>query len=522
MPKYGKGGERTETQVDNCALRSRSIIQEKGNPWSFILETVRTWKIVPITARIDDLAGGRRRPRHVQEKILMGSKHVIAQNCYFSANQKAERLHGASARLCLDVQSPLHRVSHTMKNKKNNKKVAAKPRKQNKKPTPFGDVGAMLGQGIGSMFGVSPIAKNIGRWLGTGIGSIFGSGDYSISGNRPDYNVLMNSAQIPQFVSGKVANYVSHREYLGEISGAAAFTNRKYPLNPGMVETFPWLSTVAQNYQQYKFHGLMFEFRSLITDFVTSGQPGTVCMATNYDADQPLFTNKIEMNNSEYAVSTKPTINLIHGIECAPSQTSTPIMYVRTGALADTQDLNANDLGNFQLASQGNPASSVLGELWVTYVVEFLKPKVPDDVGGDIKSGYAYRATVAPAAPWGTTTTRLTGDNGLNFSGTVLGFNGVMGNYYLVSVNWTGSAAAAITFPTVTVTNGTQVSIFGNGTVLLEIAPTAGSPVLSALLQVVVQPTITGQVFVTLGTGGAYPTGTTNAEIFVTPFSTTI
>jgi len=58
-----------------------------------------------------------------------------------------------------------------------------------------------------------------------------------------------------------------------------------------------------------------------VTDFVTNGAPGVVIMAANYNADAKNYTTKQEMENSEYAVSVKPTRDLIHGIECATDHT---------------------------------------------------------------------------------------------------------------------------------------------------------------------------------------------------------
>jgi len=202
----------------------------------------------------------------------------------------------------------------TIKTKQQTRAVARKP------ATPFGDAGAIAGNALGQMFNM-PFLKGAGRFLGSGIGSIFGSGDYTLTGAVPEYNVLTNSKQIPQFSTSHATNLVCHREYLGDITGTTTFSNRSYPLNPGNSKTFPWLSTIAQNYQQYKIHGIIFEFRPLITDFVTAGSPGVVVMATNYNANAAPYDTKQEMENSEFAVSVKPTNALIHGVECAKGET---------------------------------------------------------------------------------------------------------------------------------------------------------------------------------------------------------
>jgi hypothetical protein len=321
--------------------------------------------------------------------------------------------------------------------------VSVRPKR--KKATPFADAGAITGQRLGSMFGM-PMLKGVGRWLGSGIGTILGSGDYSVVGAAPAYNVLSNGNQIPKFASTKQTNIVCHREYLGDIFGTAGFNNTSYPLNPGMAVTFPWLSSIAQNYQQYKFHGIIFEFRPLITDFVTNGAPGVVIMATNYNADVPIYTTKQEMENSEYAVSVKPTRDLMHGVECATTQTVLSELYIRSGDVTSGQDLRLYDLGNFQFATQANPVQD-LGELWVSYCVEFFKPVLPADVGGNVLSAGTNRTGATLASPFGTVVSGAFGTLDLTATSDTLTWTAQPGNHYLVVIAW---GSGSFNFATIT------------------------------------------------------------------------
>jgi hypothetical protein len=307
-----------------------------------------------------------------------------------------------------------------------------------------------------------PMLKGVGRWLGSGIGTILGSGDYSVVGAAPAYNVLSNGNQIPKFASTKQTNIVCHREYLGDIFGTAGFNNTSYPLNPGIATTFPWLSSIAQNYQQYKFHGIIFEFRPLITDFVTNGAPGVVIMATNYNADVPVYTTKQEMENSEYAVSVKPTRDLMHGVECATTQTVLSELYIRSGAVSSGQDLRLYDLGNFQFATQANPVQD-LGELWVSYCVEFFKPVLPSDVGGNVLSAETNRSVASIANPFGTTVSGSFGTLDMVVTTDTITWTGQPGNHYVLINTWSGAPATTTAF------NGTLTGIvFTNSVGLLS------------------------------------------------------
>jgi len=384
---------------------------------------------------------------------------VIPQNYYFSAIQNANRLHGGSHKSYpLMYSRSRHEASNTMtrKTKQNKgisplmkiasleKKLSALATSKKQKQKPFSAAGEIVGKSVGSMFGSAGTGSKIGKWLGSGIGSIFGSGDYTMVGQQPAYNVLTNSTQIPKFSQTRQSTQVCHREYLGDIQGTAAFNNTQYPLNPGIATTFPWLATVAQNYQEYKFHGLIFEFRPLITDFVTNGAPGVVVMATNYNADVANYTTKQAMENSEFATSVKPTNALIHGVECKINETILPHRFVRTGAVPQNQDLRLYDYGNFQFATQANPVQD-LGELWVSYCVEFLKPQLPTDVGGNLASNHTYRTGLnALVAPFGITPVTNVGSLVLTTGPTTVAWGGQPQQLYLCTFMWSFASGAFI------------------------------------------------------------------------------
>lgn len=383
-----------------------------------------------------------------------------------------------------------------------------------KKATPFRDVGGIVGNAVSKYTGFSG-ASGIGKWLGTGIGSIFGSGDYQMVGQSPGYNVLASSKQIPQFSTTHASNIVCHREYLGDIVGTAGFANNSYPINPGMSQTFPWLSTVAQNYQEYRLHGLIFEFRPLITDFVTSGAPGVVIMATNYNADSAPYTTKQAMENTEFAVSVKPTLPLIHAVECAADENPFKIQYVRTGALPTGQDLKSYDLGLFQFATQANPTQA-LGELWVSYCVEFLKPTLPLDIGGVVQSGHIYRNTTSAANPIGLIGVFVRGTLAMTATGTSFTFTAAPSQYYMVSLNWTNGAAVAVTFGTITVTNGAAVAGFNANSVTVSAQPPAATVSANLVYNTVVQCTALIPTVITITLAGFTPPTGAGLDVIVT------
>lgn len=249
-------------------------------------------------------------------------------------------------------------------------------------PGPWGKIGRYVGSAVGGAYG-GPGGAKLGGALGGlahYVGRIFGSGDYVMSPNPVKYNILVNESQVPQFGSMPNQVHVRHREYLGDIvtSGTiGAFRIQNFPINPGMAISFPWLSQVCgATFQQYRVNGMVFEYRTMSSDSLNSTNTalGSVIMATEYDSTDTVFTNKAEMENTEFGVSCKPSCNMMHAIECDRRQTSVSEMYVRNSAPPANADIRMYDLGRFSIATVGFQAANVnIGELWCTYDITLFK-----------------------------------------------------------------------------------------------------------------------------------------------------
>lgn len=217
--------------------------------------------------------------------------------------------------------------------------------------------------------------------------TIKGFGEYKIGSNT-----ILGGGMSPPMITNSVSNgavILRHREYIRDIQSSQDFSNLVFPLNPGIQSTFPWLAQIAPSFEQYRFRGIVFEFKSNSADVVLSGAAstalGTVVMATQYDALDPPFDNKFEMSNWEFTTSQKPSRSFMHPVECAKSQTPLTMLYIRTGDPPGNSDLRLYDLGNFNIAVvgmqnvAGENETSTIGELWVSYEVEFYKPKLEED-----------------------------------------------------------------------------------------------------------------------------------------------
>jgi len=259
----------------------------------------------------------------------------------------------------------------------------------------LGALGGSIGGLVGGSLGNRRAGRAVGSFLGRAAGDYLGGGGYIAAGSG-EYGLATNSlisgssVAVPTMMGGDEIGsiVVSHKEYLGNITGSGRFENSAFQLNPGLPQTFPWLSQIAQNYEEYNFVQLMFTYTSLLSDSTAAGVIGSILMSTNYNAGQPDFTNSADMLNNIGTVSARPIDGpIIHGIECDDSKNVQSSYYVRAGSVPSGEDIKSYDMGRFQIATEGMPADNELqGQLWVSYCVVLRKPKIFTAAGKGIGS----------------------------------------------------------------------------------------------------------------------------------------
>jgi hypothetical protein len=326
----------------------------------------------------------------------------------------------------------------------------------------------------------------IGNFVGHGIGMVVkhfignGFGDYHVNNNS-----LMSGGMSPPMIANSVVNggfIVRHREYIADITASEAFVINGYDINVGLISTFPWLSQIADSFEQYAIRGLIFEFKTMSSDVVLSTNAttalGTVIMATQYNSLNPAFQDKRTMENYEFANSCKPSLSMMHPVECAKSQTPIDYLYIRTGAIVAGSDQRLYDLGQFFIATAGMQANTgVIGELWCTFEVELYKPKLVSSIGSELLTDHWQLKSVTNAAPLGTTSA-LTAYSTI---GTTLSTNGLTINFpsflvdgeYKVDYAVLGTGAAVTQFATPTYVGCLGVNYYQQDSLVLQQTRTA-------------------------------------------------
>lgn len=247
--------------------------------------------------------------------------------------------------------------------------------------------GSAMGDQIYNLVGktgdaLAPIGQSMATAAGRGL--YRGRGVYAANNLVMDQGATASSV-VPQFQPNDMHSITySNREFVRDIfapSASSVFEVQEWELNPGLPTSFPWLSQLAVNFEEYELIQLAYTFKSTVADFASSsGQVGQVLMATQYNPDSNSFATKDEMMLYEGGMSCKTTESLIHGIECDPKKVAGSTQkYVRVGAIPPTEDLKNYDLGKTSLAVINCPstyANQQIGELWVSYTILLRKPKI--------------------------------------------------------------------------------------------------------------------------------------------------
>lgn len=317
------------------------------------------------------------------------------------------------------------------------------------------------GPALGALGGI------IGASAGKLMNKITGEGDYNVR-----YNTILKPDSVPMFVDAGRSVIISHREYIQDIvSGAPnTFKIETFSVQPGDNGTFPWLSNIAGQFEEYRIHGMIFEYKTMSADALNSTNTalGQVVMATQYNVLLPTFQNKQQMENYEFGTSVKPSSSVIHPIECDPAVTSFgPIFQVRIDGNTAQGDARLYDMAKFSIATNGMQGTNVnCGELWVSYQIEFLKPRMGNTnfasqyhLGGD--GGTIIAADMFSDAVLADNSA----DNGITFGTNTIVFPNWLSGNVIINYSCFGTVAAACVDPTFTGTLGaTGLNILNNNT----------------------------------------------------------
>ncbi len=286
----------------------------------------------------------------------------------------------------------------TRKGKRAPKQQQVSKSKQTLLGTALRSLGSAGGTALGGYFGNPLVGASVGNSLGAALSKWLGAGDYVVTKN----SILAAGPTIPAMHNTGQSITIRHKEFVGAVVGSTGFTVQNVlTLNPGLSETFPWLSRIAVSFQEYSFKGAVYHYVPTSGNAIsgTNAAIGSVMLQTSYRSTENKPLSKTEMLNEYWASEGPPNETFAHPVECAPAENPFKVQYVRSAGVGD-DSLLMYDLGKTFVATQGMPADgNPVGDLWITYEVELRKPV--------LRSSVSPASLVLAGGSTGVTTTTL-------------------------------------------------------------------------------------------------------------------
>jgi len=174
---------------------------------------------------------------------------------------------------------------------------------------------------------------------------------------------------------------VCHSEYITDILnngtdiGTGPFNLQRFDINPGLYNSFPWLSQSAPQYESYRFRKLNYRYQGT----TSSSASGSVYLAVEYDASDPNPGSKTQIANWQETKFSSPWDHMTH-VSTRQNLSKRNTYYVRNGTVPANSDVKLYDTG-YLCVVQTNvmPAantSATIGEIWVDYEVELQTPQL--------------------------------------------------------------------------------------------------------------------------------------------------
>jgi len=181
---------------------------------------------------------------------------------------------------------------------------------------------------------------------------------------------------------------ITRREFVNFVDIKESVTSYEYYIEPSRAPTFPWLASIATNWQQWQMLGCAFEYvpTSGLAVGTDSGALGQVIMAMRYNTteDANVFPTLVPaaLLNQSGAVSMSPATPGTCYLECDPEQTNQPVKFVRRNGSLGAYSTQNYEGGVLMVNTSGAQSAGAdqCGQLWVTYDILLYHPTMVEPI----------------------------------------------------------------------------------------------------------------------------------------------
>jgi len=203
--------------------------------------------------------------------------------------------------------------------------------------------------------------------------------------------MVTSRARISSNRGKKGPTVITHRELInGSILGSTSFAvSNTYSLNPGIATTFPWLSTQASQYEEYRFRSLVFHYIPIAGTTTV----GDVHLIPDYDPVNPPPLTETQAVDHVNSVSDSVWKSVTMRLDVKSMHSTGSRKYVRTSVVPS--DLKTFDAGNFYICTNNEVnGTDKIGKMYVEYTVELYTPFIGPQPGSVSTTLTSYCSTI--------------------------------------------------------------------------------------------------------------------------------
>lgn len=196
----------------------------------------------------------------------------------------------------------------------------------------------------------------------------------------------------PKVQSNGTSCTIVHRELVLKVAMTVNYSVQQLSCNPGLPQTFPWLSSIAANWETYRFKRLRFCYYTR----VGSATGGSVILSPDYNASD--LTPASEYIASTY-IDTAEDVSwkdICCTLRTEGMHALGPKKFVRTTNLSPNLDVKTYDVATLNVATVDGVAGPA-GNLWAEYEIELSNPQLNPKGDGAAYQHYFSAAGVITA-----------------------------------------------------------------------------------------------------------------------------
>jgi hypothetical protein len=149
-----------------------------------------------------------------------------------------------------------------------------------------------------------------------------------------------------------------------------------FAINPGNSALFPWLSKMAVDWQQFRFH----DFQVHYQPSVGTARDGNVIISPDYDSTNPVPADEKVAVNTQDAVELSVSVPRSAKLDTRAMFPSGPQSRKLVRLSPIIGDRTLYDCGNLTLATIASDPTKPLGRFEVSYTVEFFVPQTSSSI----------------------------------------------------------------------------------------------------------------------------------------------